>query len=527
LEENALEFTGVSIAADQENAVTYEYADDDMTAVAVFSTEEEIPEGAELVVNPVDTESEKYTEFSNRAALLLDSEFIYDVTTCSFYDFALICDGVDVTPKTGLVDVQINFLSNTVSHAEDVVYAGRFGRAAEAEDSFVAMAADITGETADTLAGSAEDELVSANPDESSVIELTDGIITILSLKGNDLAQNDSIVGVLAGYVDEEAKAAAAETDAEVPTVDNIQEETSALEVKTLKAAGEDYTVTLTYDETSGIPDGASLAVSEIAQNTKEYKTYLEKTKKAMGLTEEETLPKYAARFFDIKIMAGNEEFKPESGVSVEITYAEPLAENPETEVSAVHFENKKAKAEVLEANASGVQDDGAATVEFTAESFSVYGVIYTVDFEYSVNGKMYQFSLPGGGFVSFTDLVEVLGIIGDTYSEENGDENGSVIAENAEENAANEGAEENGVNSDTNTALILGDVEVSEAVKKFVADVASVEFSSPELVDVSKVENETTVGKIKDSRGLECEYSAELTEEQIAEINVQTVEAG
>ena len=110
--------------------------------------------------------------------------------------------------------MQINFLSNTVSHAEDVVYAGRFGRAAEAEDSFVAMAADITGETADTLAGSAEDELVSANPDESSVIELTDGIITILSLKGNDLAKNDSIVGVLAGYVDEEAKAAAAETDA-------------------------------------------------------------------------------------------------------------------------------------------------------------------------------------------------------------------------------------------------------------------------------------------------------------------------
>ncbi|MBQ1438381.1 MAG: hypothetical protein IIZ10_01735, partial [Solobacterium sp.] len=162
-------------------------------------------------------------------------------------------------------------------------------------------------------------------------------------------------------------------------------------------------------------------------------------------------------------------------------------------------------------------------TVAFEADSFSVYAVVYTVDFEYSVNGKMYQFSLPGGGFVSFTDLVEVLGIIGDT----NSDENGSVSAENTEENAANKGTEENSVNSDTNTQLTLGDVEVSEATREFVADVASVEFSSPELVDVSKVENETTVGKIKDSRGLECEYSAELTEEQIAEINVQTVKAG
>ena len=149
------------------------------------------------------------------------------------------------------------------------------------------------------------------------------------------------------------------------------------------------------------------------------------------------------------------------------------------------------------------------------------------VDFEYSVNGKMYQFSLPGGGFVSFTDLVEVLGIIGDTNSEGNGDETESVIVENAEENAANDVVEENSVNFDTNTALTLGDVEVSEATRKFVADVASVEFSTPSLVDVSKVEADTTVGQIKEGRGLECQYSAELTDEQIAEINAQTVEAG
>ena len=119
LEENALEFTGVSIAADQENAVTYEYADEDMTAVATFSTDEEIPEGAELVVNTLDPESEEYETLCSRAADLLDKEFIYDITTCAFYDFALICDDVDVTPETGLVDVQINYMNNTVRHVDD------------------------------------------------------------------------------------------------------------------------------------------------------------------------------------------------------------------------------------------------------------------------------------------------------------------------------------------------------------------------------------------------------------------------
>ena len=184
-------------------------------------------------------------------------------------------------------------------------------------------------------------------------------------------------------------------------------------------------------------------------------------------------------------------------------------------------------KEEILAIEPEVTEEEETLDIAFDAEQFSVYGVVYTVDFEYSVNGKMYQFSLPGGGFVSFTDLVEVLGIIGDTNSEENGDENGAVITENGEENGINEGAEEDGIDSDTNTALTLGDVEVSEATRKFVANVANVEFSSPELVDVSKVENETTVGQIKESRGLEVEYSAELTEEQIAEINAQTVEAG
>ena len=133
------------------------------------------------------------------------------------------------------------------------------------------------------------------------------------------------------------------------------------------------------------------------------------------------------------------------------------------------------------------------------------------VDFEYSVNGKMYQFSLPGGGFVSFTDLVEVLGINSDTYFAENASEN---------ESKAND--------KDTEAvSLTLDDVVVSEATRKFVANVENVEFSNPELVWVGKVDNDSTVGGLKEANELECQYSAELTEEQIAEINAQTVEAG
>ena len=92
---------------------------------------------------------------------------------------------------------------------------------------------------------------------------------------------------------------------------DMYPEQEAAAEIMTLKATGSDYTVILSYDETSKVPEGATLAVSEIAQDSEEYKTYLEETKKAMGYAEEDTLPRYAARFFDIKIMDGSQEFTP------------------------------------------------------------------------------------------------------------------------------------------------------------------------------------------------------------------------
>ncbi|MBQ9663003.1 MAG: hypothetical protein IJV40_07655, partial [Oscillospiraceae bacterium] len=167
-------------------------------------------------------------------------------------------------------------------------------------------------------------------------------------------------------------------------------------------------------------------------------------------------------------------------------------------------------KAEELELNTDSTElADGTElvrSVSFVTPSFSEFVLSYTVDFSYLVNGKMYDFSLPGGGFVSFTDLIEVLGIIEGTNSGENDVNSAEVTDEDA---------------------LTLSDVTVSEETRKFVADVESVEFSNPDLVWVGKVETDSTVGEIKEANGLECEYSAELTEEQIEEINAQTVESG
>ncbi|MDO5138735.1 MAG: vWA domain-containing protein, partial [Oscillospiraceae bacterium] len=139
-----------------------------------------------------------------------------------------------------------------------------------------------------------------------------------------------------------------------------------------------------------------------------------------------------------------------------------------------------------------------------------MYAIVYTVDFHWEVNGKTYDFRIPGGGFISFEHLVEVLDIeVSDTNTEKENENGSGFVEDNADD------------------AIKLNEVEVNEATKRFVADVERVEFSDPELVWVGKVNADATVGELKEANGLVVEYNGELTEEQVAEINAQTVEAG
>ena len=178
-----------------------------------------------------------------------------------------------------------------------------------------------------------------------------------------------------------------------------------------------------------------------------------------------------------------------------------PVVVHIEDDNTATEIENTASKADsaAIEIEKPGVEeenivpengsennaDDGTAdgSVNFEADSFSIYAVVYTVDFHWEVDGKTFEFSIPGGGFISLQALVETLGIV---------------------------------------------DKDVSDvASKEFVEDVESVEFSNPELMWVGKVSHTTSVGTIKEEEKLEVQYSAELTESQIEKLNKTEVQAG
>ena len=276
--------------------------------------------------------------------------------------------------------------------------------------------------------------------------------------ESKETVSEDALAEVSAESADEvtsESEEAASEEDATV------------YEASTLKADGGDYHVTMSYAEDAKIPAGARLEVRELQERTREFNKLIGQYNKEFPDAKIETESSSAvvrglkkatdavtgfvgslfgiekapeptsvqtARLFDITILDENgKEIEPSGTVQVDIQLDALQQVASESDVTLVHFEDKVNE---VDASLSG------ETLSFETDSFSVYGVVYTVDFEYSVNGKMYQFSLPGGEKIALSDLIEVLGIIGDTKY---------------------------------------------ESVEAFLANVDDVKFSNPELVTVNK----------------------------------------
>ncbi len=305
--------------------------------------------------------------------------------------------------------------------------------------------------------------------------------------------------------------AVAAETVAAVASTNEAAKDTEDGPFKsgTLTADGDGYRITLDYTEEAKIPENAELSVREITAETdrEAYELCLEQAGQQVAADEKTSVDKKASRFFDIEILVkdadseGKEEtrkIEPAAPVSVNIQILDnPVAEddivsmdkeNGQSEPAVLHFAEEGVEQLDSSVKTSEEQDDNevgsgsektepATEITFEAESFSIYGVVYTVDFHYDMEGKTYDFSIPGGGYTSLRQAVEAMGITDDADA--------------------------------------------------FVDDINSVASSAPDALWVGKVEEETSVRALKETNELEVRYSAELTVKELSQINAQTVEAG
>ena len=244
---------------------------------------------------------------------------------------------------------------------------------------------------------------------------------------------------------------------------------------------GNDYSVECSFDDKAEIGD-AELNVKEL--NDKEGRSYSEKAEKAVLAAEEQdgnSKKAVASSAYDISLLNGKEEIEPETPASVSFEYKKSQRMNGADDVRIVHFavENGTEKTEVLDSDdvEADINKNGLKSLNFTADSFSVYVIVYTVDFEYDVDGKKYTYSMEGDGALSLHELIDIL--------------------------------------------------HITEDSDEFMKEITDVSFTNPDLLYVYKVEETKTLLEIKAQEHLFQQSDYYIPEKDIRERNAKEFEAG
>jgi len=454
--------------------------DDGYTVYADFGTSAKLPEGVELQVTEITKESnpDAYEEYYEKA--LSEMQDKYDEKTglsfAKFYDIAFIYDGKEIEPQ-GMVKVRIEY-NEAVEVRKDInVDTVHFDKNNEEKPEVIDSQIDAKKQ--------GEDEAMKSVKFESDQF---------------------SVYGVVGA---------------------------GSLTTSFQSTDGNTYEVTVYCDETAGIPLDAELKVREIEESADEYADYMADAEEVMGVSAGKIA---YSKLLDITIEKDGIKIEPEAPVRVEIKLLDKDENTEGKSLNVVHFEGEDEEAKLVEEPQE--QDDA---VVFETNGFSVYGVFYTVDFHYDVDGKTYEYSLAGGDSISLRDLILSLHILDEDskdntaewdqgYSEEsiaqNAEEStGETVAENTDEESA-ETTVENTVEDPVVTTEENSEDQETKRAQEFIDNIDQVSFSDESLVKVVKIEEDITAGELKKSLNLEPEYSADLTAEQIEQLNARQFSA-
>ena len=195
--------------------------------------------------------------------------------------------------------------------------------------------------------------------------------------------------------------------------------------------------------------------------------------------------------FFD----ASGAEIEPAKEITVTMTSA-LIAQNDNPVIVHVDDQGKGDVVDPLSGKELKSRDlsESADELTFDAGQFSIYAIAYVVDLSYEVNGKTFTFTIQGGDSASLRQLMGDLGVV----------DSDAIV---------------------TTQATVQG--TSADPLDAFMADIASVEFSNPELVGVHKVERDITVGEIITNRKMHVVYPLGLKQEEVLALNAKRYAAG
>lgn len=228
-----------------------------------------------------------------------------------------------------------------------------------------------------------------------------------------------------------------------------------------LEYKSDDYTVAVTGDAVSS--GDLSVEVREIDKSDRtQKKEYDSLYRDALTAVQEKKDGKLVsdfafAKFYDITLKDGEGSIEPSDPVGVTISYEKELQKelrvtDPD-KVRIIHFAENKDTGKITPAVLDSknvdvaVKNNKMTETAFEADSFSVYAVVYTVDFTYSVDGEEYEFTIDKEKPVKLSELLKALNVVKDDP-----------------------------------------DTEFDE-IAAFMGQIKSVELSSPELLSIDRIE--------------------------------------
>ena len=160
----------------------------------------------------------------------------------------------------------------------------------------------------------------------------------------------------------------------------------------TLTFDTDDYKVAVDFDKKAKLPAGTELEAVELSEDDEDfdYDTYVEKAFEAVRgqLGEDKVSGLQMTKLYDITLMSDGKEIEPSDSVDVTIDYDKKPEIKEEGVAQIVHFtEDKKGKLTAALVDEEDVdvmvKKDELQQVKFTADAFSIYAVIYTLEYEF------------------------------------------------------------------------------------------------------------------------------------------------
>jgi hypothetical protein len=299
-----------------------QFENDDLRVSLDYTERSGIPDGAELLVEPIGSEDERYGDAQERIA----GELLGGIDYFQLYDISIRKDGEEIEPAEQVTVKIVHKDDQTVSSGAEMQILH--------------------------LQDDGGIDKLSAETNERAVLSPVRRLMSFLrradAATGADLdgGQTDTASGTSGK---KKFSTISFRTDSF-----SLYAEVGVL-TTTLVTGGSSYTITATFGPEAEIPAGTQLVAKEILSGTEDYNSYLSRSEAQMSDAGIST-----ARFFDISFVRNGKEIEPESRVSVKITLNDGLDVPDGAEVKAIHFAKEN------DAAAAGAEETEPETIAET-----------------------------------------------------------------------------------------------------------------------------------------------------------------